>query len=252
VYRVITVSVLATVVTVICLRDVAATIRPTRDSEQVQMERLLPVVRARGAGEAVYVMSYNISSAYPLLNYAGAHSASRFAQLWILAAAYMDQLRAGGPLRYRDPADMSPSERFLNQAVFEDLRDQHPKLLVVLQHARDLPANGFRRLDYVAYFSRDPRIASELERYQLVADLGDFEVFQRLADGATRVSRAPIVQPGTHDIVVGRPGRGPRLSLGDSGGLLALLTFVVSAILATIAEKGRVSSRIAGGPLQGM
>jgi hypothetical protein len=247
VYRVAAVSVLATVVVVICVQNVAFTIQPPHDSEQVQMERLLPVVRARGAGEGVYVMSYNISSAYPLINYAGARSASRFAQLWIVAAAYMKQLKDSRPLRYRSPAEMSPSERYLNQAVLEDLRDQRPKLLVILQHARDLPANGLRRLDYVAYFSRDPRIASTLERYQLIADTGDFEVYERIADGTTRVGRAPSVQPATRDIVPGRHTGGVHVRIGNPGILIALLAFVISAICASIAEKARVSPRVAPG-----
>jgi hypothetical protein len=245
VYRVIAISVLAAVVVVVCVRNAVSTLRPTRDSEQEQMERLLPVVRARGAGEGIYVMSYNISSAYPLINYAGAHSASRFAQLWILAAAYMEQLKSSRPLRYHDPGEMGPSERYLNQAVLEDLRDQRPKLLVVLQHARDLPVNGFRRLDYVAYFSRDSRIASIFERYQLVADTGDFEVYERIADGAARSGRPPSGQPGTRDIVPAGQARGVHPTNHDPAFLLALLAFVISAVCASIAEKGRLSPQAA-------
>lgn len=239
VYRVIATASLITVVLVGCIRIAGATIRPTRDLEQQHMERLLPVVRARAAGEAIYVMSYNISSAYPLINYAGAHSASRFAQLWMLPAAYMDQLKGSAPLRYRAPGEMSASERYLNQAVFEDLRDRRPKLLLILQHARDLPANGFRRLDYVAYFSRDPRIASMLQRYQLAADLGDFVVYERIPDGTARSAPAPGVQAGTRDLVPHRREAGAHAGIGEPGFLLVLLAFVAGAILATIMEKGR-------------
>jgi hypothetical protein len=244
-YRVIAVSVLATVVVVVCARNAASTMRSPRDPEQEQMERLLPVVRARAAGEGVYVMSYNISSAYPMINYAGAHSASRFPQLWILPAAYMEQLQGGGPLRYHAPGEMSPSERYLNQAVFEDLRDQRPKLLVILQHARDLPMNGFRRLDYVGYFSRDPRIASLLERYQRVADLGDFAVYERVADGTGRSASPPSVQPGTRDIVPAGQAGGVRVRGNDPGFILALLAFVISAVCASVVERGRLSPQAA-------
>ncbi len=239
IYRVVATASFITVVLVGCVRIAGATIRPMRDLEQQHMERLLPVVRARAAGEAVYVMSYNISSAFPLINYAGAYSASRFPQLWMLPAAYMDQLKGSAPLRYRAPGEMSPSERYLNQAVFEDLRDRRPKLLLILQHARDLPANGFRRLDYVAYFSRDPRIATILQQYQLVADLGDFVVYERIPAGAARSARAPGVQAGTRDIVPHRQQAGARGGMGEPGFLLALLAFVAGAIFATIMEKGR-------------
>jgi hypothetical protein len=246
VYRVIAVSAVVTVLVLASARNVMAAIRPPRDSEQ-QQEKLLPVVRARAAGEAVYVFSYNISSAYPLINYAGASSASRFAQLWILASAYMEQLKGDRPLRYHEPAAMSASERFMVEAVFEDLRDRRPKLLLVLQHARDLPENGFRRLDYLGYFSRDPRIADQLARYQQVADLDDFVVYERLADGAVRSGPPPRAEPGTRDIVpVGHAGGAP-LRVADPAAFLALAALVISGVLATLAERGR-ASRVTAGP----
>jgi len=203
-------------------------------------------------------MSYNISSAYPLINYAGAHSASRFPQLWILAAAYMDQLRGSRPLHYRAPEAMGPSERYLNQSVLEDLRNGQPRLLVILQHARDLPVNGLRRLDYVGYFSRDPGIASVLDRYQLAADLGDFKVYERIADGMARSGPPPSVEPGTRDVVqTSQVTALHHVPTGDPGFLLASLAFVLSAIWASIGEKARVmessaSPRIAADSLQGM
>jgi len=234
VYRVIAVSVLATAVVVICAENAASVMRVAHDPEHEQLERLLPVVRAHAAGSSVYVMSYHIGSAYPLINYSGARSASRFPQLWILPAAYIDQLLGSRPLRYHTPAEMSPSERYLNEAVFEDLRDQRPKLLIVLQHARDLPINGFRRLDYVAYFGRDPRIASLLERYQLVADLGDYMVYERIPDGEPRATSPPSVQPGTHDIIRAGAAGGGLVRWRDPFFLLVLLAFVTSAILASV------------------
>jgi len=234
VYRVIAVSVLATAVVVICAENAASVMRVAHDPEHEQLERLLPVVRDHAAGSSVYVMSYHIGSAYPLINYGGARSASRFPQLWILPAAYIDQLLGSRPLRYHTPAEMSPSERYLNEAVFEDLRDQRPKLLIVLQHARDLPINGFRRLDYVAYFGRDPRIASLLDRYQLVADLGDYMVYERIPDGEPRATSPPSVQPGTHDIIRAGATGGGLVRWRDPFFLLVLLAFVTSAILASV------------------
>jgi len=94
---------------------------------------------------------------------------------------------------------------------------------------------------------RDPRTASTLERYQLVADLGDFEVYELIADGAARSGRPPGVQPGTRDIIPARQTGGVRVRIGDPGVLLALLAFAVSAICASIVEKGRVSPRVAPG-----
>ena len=241
VYRIVTVSILATAVVVVSAQNVVSAMGLTRGAEQVQLERVLPVVRALVAGQSVYVMSYHIGSAYPLINYSGARSASRFPQLWILPAAYMDQLAGSRPLRYHAPGEMSPSERYLNQAVFEDLRDKRPRVLVVLQHARDLQINGFRRLDYVAYFRRDSRIAKLLDRYQLAADLGDFLVYERIPEAQARAESPPTVQAATRDIVQAGLAGGAHSRMRDPAFVLALLAFVVSAIFASVAENGRAS-----------
>jgi hypothetical protein len=248
VYRIVTVSILATAVVVVCAQNLASAMGLIRGVEQVQLERVLPVLRPLAAGQSVYVMSYHIGSAYPLINYSGARSASRFPQLWILPAAYMDQLAGSAPLRYHAPDEMSPSERYLNQAVFEDLRDQRPKVLVVLQHARDLPVNGFRRLDYVAYFRRDPRIAGLLDRYELRADLSDFLVYERIPEAQARAKSPPTVQPATRDIVQAGTVRGAHGRSRDPVFVLALLAFVISAIFASVAEKRRASAQATPGP----
>jgi hypothetical protein len=196
-------------------------------------------------------MSYHIASAYPLINYSGTRSASRFPQLWMLPAAYMDQLRGSRPLRFHEPGGMGSSERYMNRAVFEDLRDQRPKLLVILKHARDLPRNGFRRLDYVAYFSRDPGIARLLADYQLVGDVGDHLVYERIPDGAARTAPPPGITPGTRDVLPVARGEGQPLRLGDAQSLLALLAFATGASLAALAGRTRVE-RVAETPVQGM
>ena len=247
VYRIVTVSILATAVVAVSAQNLASAMGLIRGVEQVQLERVLPALRPLAAGQSVYVMSYHIGSAYPLINYSGARSASRFPQLWILPAAYMDQLAGSAPLRFHAPDEMSPSERYLNQAVFEDLRDQRPKVLVVLQHARDLPGNGFRRLDYVAYFRRDPRIAALLDRYQFRADLGDFLVFERIPEAQARAESPPTVQPATRDIVQAGAVRGAHGRSRDPVFVLALLAFVISAVLASIAEKGRAPAQVTPG-----
>ena len=245
VYRVITISLLATVGVVGCVRSAAAALRPVLDLEQQHMQELLPLVRARAAGQPIYVMSYNISSAYPLINYAGAHSASRFPQLWMFPAVYMEQLKSSRPLRYHSPDQMSSTERYLNQAVFEDLRDHRPKLLIILQHARDLPKNGFRRLNYVAYFSRDPRIARILERYQLVTGLGGYLIYERLPGGAERTGPPPRVQPGILDVAQGPNVGSVPAPIRDPGFRLALLVFVVGVIFASLTERGRAAAEVA-------
>jgi hypothetical protein len=229
IYRRLAVSVLAAAVVVVCVQNAAVAVGDRQDADQDQLEKLVEIVRARAAGEGVFVMSYHLRSAYPLLNYSGAHSASRFPHLWILAAEYADALRSSEPLAYHAESEMSPSERYLNRAVLEDLRKQRPKLLVVFRHARDLPVNGLRRLDYVAYFARDPEIARALDDYELVAELGDYLVYQRLAPGAAPLGPPPSVTPGTRDVVRVEEG-GVQLHLADPTMLIAVSAFLISLL----------------------
>jgi hypothetical protein len=126
VYRWIAVSVLAAMVIVVCVQNEAVELGTGQDGDRDQFEELVRLVRSRAAGEGVFVMSYHLRSAYPLINYSGARSASRFPHLWILAAEYMDELRSSVPLRYHDEREMSAVERYLNQAVRDDLREHRP------------------------------------------------------------------------------------------------------------------------------
>ena len=236
-YRWLAVSVLAATVIVVCFQNAAVAMGTSGDADRDQFEELVQLVRARAAGESVYVMSYHLRSAYPLINYSGARSASRFPQLWILAAEYIDELKSSGPLVYHAAREMSTSERYLNQAVLDDLRAHSPKLLVVFRHARDLPVNGLRRLDYVAYFARDPRIARILQDYQLVAELGDYLVYQRVPPGLARSGPPPMVTPGTQDVIRIQES-GVRLRFADPSLLIAVLAFLVSLITIAINERG--------------
>jgi hypothetical protein len=250
-YRVLATGSFAALAVVTCVRTAAAAAAPGDESQREHFERLVRLVRARAAGESIYVMSYHIGSAYPLINYSGTRSASRFPQLWMLPAAYMDQLRGDRPLQFHEPEEMSPSERYMNRAVLEDLRDQRPALLVILKNARDLPRNGFRRLDYVAYFSRNPEIARILAGYQLVGDVGDHVVYERIPDGASRTAPPPGVTPGTQDVLPIRRGEGQPLRVGDPESLLAVLVFAAAATISALAGRGR-AKRPAETSVQGM
>jgi hypothetical protein len=207
-YRAAAALAFAATVLVVAVQNGALALGLPRDSERSQLEELIGLVRARAAGEPVFVFSYHIGSAYPLVNYSGARSASRFPQLWILAADYLDALHGPEPLRYHTAAEMSQSERYLNQAVREDLETGRPCLLIVYRAARDRPQNGYRRLDYVAYFSRDPRIARMFAHYQRIARTGDYDVYERVPDGVALSGPAMVPETPTQDIlpVQRRPG----------------------------------------------
>ena len=236
VYRWLAAGVMAATVAVVCVQNGAVALGAGQDSDRAQFEELVRLVRSRGQGRSVFVMSYHIRSAYPLLTYAGARSASRFPQLWILAAEYLDQLKSDEPLRYHDEAEMSPSERYLNKAVLEDLGEHRPRLLIVFKHARDLPVNGLRRINYLAYFGRDPRFEAIFREYQLAAELGDYLVYERVEPGSVRTGPPPTIAPGTQDVVTVREG-GVGLRLSDPTLVIALGAFLTASLGLAIGER---------------
>lgn len=238
IYRAIALAVVIAAVVVVTVQNVAQVAGLGRNDEQARFRELVQLVHTHASAprDHLYVMSYHIGSTYPLVNYSGVPSASRFPQLWILAAEYLNDLKADRPLRYHTPAEMSPSERYLNQAVLADLERQSPKLLIVLRHARDLPVNGYRRLNYLAYFGRDPRVAAILDRYQWIADVGDYAVYERVSDGQPRTGPPPAAAPGTRDVI--RTDReGLHLRLQDPTFLLAIITFAFALGVAVRRER---------------
>lgn len=245
VYHALAAGVLGATVAVVCAQNLAVALGSGQDSDRAQFEELVRLVRTRAPGLSVFVMSYHLRSAYPLINYAGARSASRFPQLWILAAEYLDQLGQDRPLRYHADSEMSPSERYLNRSVLEDLKTHRPRLLIVFKPARDLPVNGLRRINYLAYFGRDPRFAAIFREYQLVADLGEYLVYQRILPGAARSGPPPAPTPGTQDVITVRES-GVRLRLADPSLLVALAAFLVGLLVAGIGERRAVGAGSAG------
>jgi hypothetical protein len=190
------------------------------------LAKLVETVRSGAEGRRVGILSYSVNGAFPLLNELGAVSALRFPSLWPLAAAYWDSLQTGGALRYRMVHEMPAAERYLWDAVREDLTRSPPGVLLVLSAGQDVPANGLRRLNYLAYFARDPELRRLFGEYQLVGVSGEYLVYEHLTGGATRAGPAPSVEP--------LPRVAPHLGLGDftfqmvdSGVRAGVLVFVL-------------------------
>jgi hypothetical protein len=129
---------------------------------------------------------------------------------------------------------MDPAERYLNAAVLADLQRERPRLLLVLRNARDHPINGYRRIDYLAYFGRNPHFAAILREYQFVTNLGEYAVYRRLEDGERRQGPPPAATPGTLDLHFGE-GTGVHLLIGRAEFLLSASIFLI--ILAWMARR---------------
>jgi hypothetical protein len=205
---------------------------PIRQTEQTQLVDLVAAVRRHTPpGGSLYILSYTIESGFPLVNYSGVRWASRFPHLWILEAVYQDQLRAPPPLRFHAPEAMTAAERYLNDAVYEDLTRYRPDLLMVLRHARDVRQNSHRRLDYLGYFSRDPRIAPVLGQYRLVAEVGQYLLYVRV-ESPDQPGVPPRSEPGRYDVARSDAGTGGQALLADRELLLTTLLFLFLALCA--------------------
>jgi hypothetical protein len=193
------------------------------------LEEAAALIRHYADGGSVFVFSYHMGSSFPLLNYAGVESTSRLHHLWILAAEYLDRLHAPPPLVFRSYREMGPAERYLNAAVLADLERQQPRLLLVLRNARDLPINGYRRIDYLAYFGRNPRFAAILQQYEFVRNLGEYAVYRRLGEGERRQGPPPTATSGTLDLRSGER-TGVHLLIGRAGFLLSATVFLIMLV----------------------
>jgi hypothetical protein len=212
---------------------------PARQAEQVLLDELVAAVRRRTPpGGSLYVFSYTIGSSFPLVNYSGVRWASRFPHLWIIEAAYQDQLHAPRPLRFHTPAEMDRAERYLNDAVYEDLTRNRPDVLMVLKHARDTMANSLRRVDYLAYFGRDPRIAQALSRYRLAEEVGQYLLYVRAAS-PDQSGQPPRSQPGRYDVLRPEVSGGWELLAADRSFLRNVGIYLLLAIGAYGLERRR-------------
>ena len=187
---------------------------------------LAELVRNRAEGETVLVLSYNMRSAWPLIPYAGAESALRFPSLWLFWVLYADQLQQPQPLTYRPAGTEPPVERYFKDAVLSDMELGKPWLLVVLGSARDVPENAARRLDYLAYFSQEPRFARELASYRYVTTLGQHDVYERTSEAApVALDRPPLHAQGDLEAV---PSPGLRFAFGEPAERIRLVIFLAA------------------------
>jgi hypothetical protein len=158
------------------------------------LQRLLPEVQREAVERrAVVVLSSNPASAWPLVSEGGARWGLRYMSLWMLAGFYHDQLADGKVARFRPLQERVGLERTFHEAVIEDLERFQPGALVVMTVDGSVMAwGGATRLDYLAYFSEDPRFRQFLGGYQVMRRTGRYLVLRRRQAAAM----APDFVPG--------------------------------------------------------
>jgi hypothetical protein len=182
-------------------------------ARRAELYELIELVKAKAGGRPIGVLSYHMESAFPLVSYAGVPLATRFHHLWIIPASYWDLLSQPEPIRFHALREMSAAERWLNQAVREDLLAARPEVLVVLRPARDSVPNGPRRVHYIRYFSRQPELAAFFAQYRLVRQVGEFEVYERAPGTAAAGERSDVKGAGGFQLAVSDPEFGAGVAI---------------------------------------
>ena len=227
---------LATLLVVTAAGNVRQTMSPhdPRYDADPNYAELRGLIRRESPDGSVLVLSSNMASAFPLVPSSGARWASRFPSVWLLPALYMDELRADRPLSFRPPSEMGDAERYLNQAVSEDLERFRPDLLVVLRAGPDRREMGIRRLDYLSYFSRRPEAAAMLSQYGWLADVDEYRVYRRGTGGQ---APADTGEPAAADASVSAGWDGFRGVTLDPGMLAGALLLAPLFTLALVRER---------------
>ena len=211
------------------LRELARP-RLARFAADPDLPALAQAVRAAAPGGSLWALSINMASSFPLVREVGGSWTSRLPGLWLLESLYRDQLAGQAPLAFRVPEEQPPAERYLNRVVVEDLRRGRPDLILELRPAPDRFEWGTRRLDYVAYFSRDPAFAREFASYRPIADVGQYRIYRRDAAGAG-ADRAPPSGSGTLASPLRPLGAGVHVApLGPADLLRALAFLAIFAV----------------------
>jgi hypothetical protein len=104
---------------------------------------------------------------------------------------------------------MSSLERFLIDALVEDMARTQPPLALVLRPGPDRPEWGLRRLDFLGYFNRDPRFARLWAGYTYDRQVGEYWIFRR-----ARPAEAVVPPPARPVVTRASPARGLDASFG--------------------------------------
>lgn len=141
------------------------------------LDRLLPVVRQHAAGKAIYFISSNTWTGFPLVTYGEVEWSSRAASLWLLPG-YARALAAG-----ETSPGLREIERFTIDTVVADLTAK-PPALILLDARRNKTWYGGIQFDFIDFFSTDPRFKAIWQHYEPIAVVEEFHIYRRRDDGA--------------------------------------------------------------------
>lgn len=139
------------------------------------LPQMIDVVERYAQGGPIAALSTNMQAAFPLVNYTDVKWALRFNSLWLLPGVY-PEYEPGSEVQYHGIKAMPAAERYMFDAVLEDLTRQQPTILIVDTLPPGYVLRGF---DYLTYFGRDARFAALMRSYHEVAPVERYRIFVR-------------------------------------------------------------------------
>ncbi len=143
------------------------------------MGTFLPYVEAQAPSQSILVLSSNVSAGFPMVNYSGVGWSSRFPTLWLLPGALLQRHATDGT----DDMLLDEIERYTRNAVLADFTS-HPPDLVIVDNREKKSYFGDLSVDYIDYFTEDPRFAAIWTSYEWVANEGDYRLYRRRCTAA--------------------------------------------------------------------
>ena len=177
-------------------------IREGLNWRRTELGQVISFVRTHAVGNRVFLLNSGLRESV-IAAYSGARPVSRLMHIGALDAAYREATQSPEPLRYRQPEDMGALERYVLRTVVSDFKESHPLLLIVRGPGPDRPDDPtpvsferWGRLDYIAYFSRDPEFAHLFQRYTFAGTIGHYHAYRPLQPGEMRVPPPPRFNSG--------------------------------------------------------
>lgn len=144
----------------------------------ITVDRYRELVEREAPGGPLLVLASGLPPAFPLVNYAGIEWSSRFSCQWIVPALERARMRQEGPASLT-PQRLDELEGWLVDSVVEDMNLTPPAVVLVQAMANKIGFGGLR-VDYIEYFSRDPRFRRIWSGYRPVGEIGGYDAYVRV------------------------------------------------------------------------
>ena len=144
----------------------------------VSVDRFQELLEREAPGGPLLVLASGLPPAFPLVNYAGVEWSSRFSCQWIVPALERARERQEGPASLTTQR-LDELEGWLVDSVVADFNLTPPALVLVQTQPYK---SGFDtlRVDYLEYFSRDPRFRRIWSGYRQVGEIAGYVAYARI------------------------------------------------------------------------